>query len=84
VRMHRASLLKTVTSDGLCEMGDHVKAGDVYYVDLDRVQYLKWGHTDRVSEEIRLSIWSDASPNGGHAGWMPTELFDLPKLEVSA
>lgn len=72
-------LMKTVTADGLCEMKDEIKVGDIYFVDLDRIQSLVWGHMDRTSESdvVRESIWCDASINGGYEGWMPTEFFAL-------
>ena len=48
--MVRVLLKKTVTDDGLCEMGEHVKVGDVYFVDLDSIRFCKWGHLDRDGE----------------------------------
>ncbi len=84
MRLHRAEIMRLETADGLTGMGQRVQVGDVYYLDLDQVREMQWGEAGRTGWITRRSIWSDASPNGGHEGWMPVELFDLPEelLEV--
>ena len=67
-------ILKIVTADGLCAMGDHVKVGMPYVLDLDRQKCMEWGHMDRASTELRASVFVLAGAKGGD-GWMPREFF---------
>ena len=77
MKMVKAVLKSLATEDGLCEMGDYAKIGDEYFIDLDSKRVLRWGHLDRDSEQDRVSVFSDASFNGGHAGWMPLEILEF-------
>ena len=79
MNLARATLKATVTEDGRCELQEHVKPGDVYYVDLDRIQPLRWRHTDGPVATERESIFVDASPTGA-PGWLPLELLDIPAM----
>lgn len=75
----RATLNALVTADGICDLGDHVKVGDVYMVDDATMREMVWGRIDSPIQTKRLSIWADTTKTGS-AGWMPVELLDIEGL----
>jgi hypothetical protein len=75
----KATLVKLVTDDGITDMCDHVKVGDMYLVDPDRIRTLVWGREGQPKVRVpRPSIFVAANENGAE-GWMPLELLKLEK-----
>jgi hypothetical protein len=74
----RATLIKTMTDDGVVELQDHIQAGKVYTVELRSIRVQPWGKSDGSSEPInRFSIFVFDCPECLTGSWMPLELLKL-------
>jgi hypothetical protein len=67
-----AILLKHQTTDGLCEIQDHIPLGKKYQVDLDRIEQLDLYHTEKKASHTKEVIYTDED------SWLPTEILLIP------
>lgn len=72
----RATLIKRVTSDGLCEVQDHIQVGRVYRVDLASIREVQIFNTDRGREHTKTVITA-IDERARVIGWFPVELLRI-------
>jgi hypothetical protein len=74
----RATLIKTITDDGIIEMNDGIEPGKVYTVELQSIRVLPFGKADGSIMPInRFSILVYNCPECLEGDWMPLEFLKL-------
>lgn len=75
--IRRATLIKTITDDGLIEMHDDIKVGKVYLIDDETVRVAAGLNHVLNKRWIRLVV------DTCDGGWFPTELLRIENSYVS-
>lgn len=74
----RATLIKTITDDGIVELKDGVEPGKVYTVELQSIRVQGWGKRGDPDVNInRFSIFVYDCAECENGAWMPLELLKL-------
>lgn len=74
----RATLIKTVSDDGIVELKDGVQVGKEYVVELQSIRATGWGKRDDPESAInRFSIFVYDCPECLEGSWMPLEFLKL-------
>ena len=68
----KATMVKRITDDGLCEFEDHISFGQVYFVDISSIQMIKGLNTLKEQEWNRKMIVEVQTGE-----WLPLELLHL-------
>ena len=66
-----ATLVKSITDDGLVEIHDHVELGKKYEVDLDSISLAEGFNVDKGKYWQRLIVWTLTGE------WLPVELLKI-------
>lgn len=71
----RATLVKRITDDGLCEVCDQVQDGTVYLVDLQSARAVPLLNLERMQQHEKTIV--DVLLADGSRRWFPLELLRI-------
>lgn len=82
----RATLIKTITDDGIIELKDGIEPGKLYTVELQSIRVQPWGkrnddeetslpHTNGIVNRFSIFVYNCVECEDG--AWMPLEFLKL-------